>query len=346
MNKTDKVYFQLLNKLLNEGKKKEDRTGTGTISLFGHKTVFDMKDGFPLLTSKKMFTKGIIHELVWFLRGDTNIKYLVENGVNIWNGDAYKYYVDNFKPKKSDPLLSKSDFIERIKIDDLFAEHWGELGPVYGAQWRDAGGTKELEITNERDENGYLKFKKVHKKGVDQFKKLIDDLNNNPDSRRLIVNSWNALEIDNMVLPPCHYLYQCYTYEMSLNERCQEWCNSLCKDISYAEDMTHERLDDIDFPRRKLSLMWNQRSCDVPLGLPFNIASYAILLHLIGREVNMIPHELVFNGADCHIYLNQLDNQVGPVVNYIKQDKELFSAKWLWKMNESRILCIPSDCSF
>jgi len=305
MNNVDKQYNKLIDLILRKGKKKGDRTGTGTVSLFSHEMRFNMKEGFPLLTSKKMFTKGIIHELIWFLRGDTNIQYLVKNNVNIWNGDAYKYY--KTQRKDNDEILSKKDFIERIKTEDAYAEHWGELGPVYGAQWRDAGGTKELQITNEKDHNGFLKFKKIHNKGVDQFTMLINDLKNNPDSRRLMVNSWNALEIQNMVLPPCHYSFQCYTYEMSFEERAYEWCQSLGKDISYVEDMCHERFDEIDFPRRKVSLKWHQRSVDTFLGLPFNIASYGMLLHLISREVNMIPDELIFSGGDVHLYSNHIE---------------------------------------
>lgn len=316
MNNVDKQYNNLLKLILNKGINKGDRTGTGTRSIFSHEMRFNMSEGFPLLTSKKMFTKGIIHELIWFLRGDTNIQYLVQNGVNIWNGDAYKYYQGKqVKSKGANPTLPINEFIERIKNESDFAEHWGELGPVYGAQWRDAGGTKELQITDKRDHNGFLKFKKVHNKGVDQFANLIKDLKNNPDSRRLMVNSWNALEIENMVLPPCHYSFQCYTYEMDYYERVYEWCESLGKDISYAEDMNHERLDEIDFPRRKVSLKWHQRSCDVPLGIPFNIASYGILLHLIAREVNMIPNELIFSGGDCHIYVNQVEGIKSQLLN-------------------------------
>ncbi len=148
---------------------------------------------------------------------------------------------------------------------------------------------------------------KFGNKGIDQIANLINDLKNNPDSRRLMVTAWNPSDIDKMILPPCHYGFQCYTREMTESERIQEWCDSIGKSTIYGSDMSHEKLDNIRFPNRKLSLKWTQRSVDVGLGLSFNIASYALLLHLISREVNMIPDELIFSGGDCHIYLNHID---------------------------------------
>jgi len=301
MNNVDKQYLDLCKKILTQGVKKQDRTGTGTISIFGTEMRFNMSEGFPLLTSKKVFTKAVIHELIWFLRGDTNIKYLLENDVHIWDGDAYKYYVNNGGE------LNQDDFIDRILNDNDFCEKWGDLGPIYGHQRRNWGGYSETHLSNERDENGYLKYYKKDFTGVDQIKNLINDLRNNPDSRRLMVSAWNVDALDKMKLPPCHYGFQCYTYEMDIEERCLGWCKSLGKDISYSEDVTHEWLDEIDFPKRKISLKWHQRSVDFSLGWPFNVTSYAVLLHLLAKEVNMLPDELIFTGGDTHIYLNQID---------------------------------------
>lgn len=278
MNTVDQQYKNLLKHILSNGNKKSDRTETGTISVFDYTMRFNMKEGFPLLTSKKMFTKGIIHELIWFLKGDTNIKYLIDNNVHIWDGDAYK----NYKTKNIDNYLSQEDFIEKIKTDDDFAKKWGDLGPVYGKQWRKWG-------------------------EVDQIQLLINDLKNNPDSRRLMVTAWNPAEIDQMVLPPCHYGFQCYTREMDEEERIKEWCDSIEKSILYGKNMNHDKLDKLGFPKRKLSLKWTQRSVDTFLGLPFNIASYGFLLHVLSKEVNMIPDELIFSGGDVHIYTNHID---------------------------------------
>ena len=309
MNSIDKSYKDLLRHILKNGIKKEDRTGTGTISIFDYSIRFNMKEGFPLLTSKKMYMKGVIHELIWFLSGDTNIKYLVENDVHIWDGDAYKNYlskvsfssnpydrnilsseqmeiegkiIDGFGSFKIGDNFTKSQFIDKIKNDELFAKRWGDLGPVYGKQWRNWN-------------------------GIDQIKRLIDDLKSNPDSRRLMVNAWNVNEIDKMTLPPCHYGFQCYTHEMTIDDRVNEWCESMGKSIYYGDDMTHDKLDSIGFPKRKLSLKWTQRSCDAGLGIPFNLASYGLLLLLLSKEVNMIPHNLIFSGGDCHIYLNHIE---------------------------------------
>ncbi len=306
-NSVDGQYFELLKHLLSKGKFKKDRTGTGTISVFDYTMRLNMDEGFPLLTSKKMFTKGVIHELIWFLRGDTNIKYLVDNDVHIWDGDAYKNYEKNrnkFSNKdnvKEDVIINgvkgssnraytKEEFIDKIKTDNEFATKWGELGPVYGKQWRSwiCQTDEECTIT------------------CDQIANLINDLKTNPDSRRLMVNAWNVSEIDNMTLPPCHYGFQCYTEEMSYDERIQRWCDMNGKSIHFGQNMTEERLDRFEFPKRKLSLKWTQRSVDSFLGLPFNIASYAFLLHLLAKDVNMIPGDLIFSGGDVHLYTNHI----------------------------------------
>jgi thymidylate synthase len=318
MNNVDKQYLEFLQYILEFGDEKGDRTGTGTISVFDYSMSFDMSKGFPLLTSKRVYTKAVIHELIWFLRGDTNIRYLVENGVHIWNGDAYKNYLTKISLSSSGKWCrvvngsdgnnypvpyTQEEFIQEIVNDDEFAEVWGELGPVYGKQWRRWGGYEK--VPSGWHHGIPSSYKDVSKN--DQILTLINDLKKNPDSRRLMVNAWNVGELDDMVLPPCHFGFQCYTSKMSLNERTKWWCDSLGKSIHYAEDVTVEFLDEKNVPKRKLSLKWFQRSVDSPLGLPFNIASYAILLHLLAKEVNMIPHQLKFNGGDCHIYLNQID---------------------------------------
>ena len=307
MNSVDKQYFELLNHLLKNGVTKKDRTGTGTISVFDYTMRFNMSDGFPLLTSKKMFTKGVIHELIWFLRGDTNIKYLVDNDCHIWDGDAYKRYSIISGMSTQVQTLTKEEFINKIKTDDEFAKEWGELGPIYGKQWRswehyDDIGHHYSSETQKIEESAILR-----REPIDQIANLINDLKNNPDSRRLMVSAWNVGELDSMVLPPCHYGFQCYTQEMNTYERKMWWCNSLGKSIHYAEDLEESELDSMNVPKRKLSLKWIQRSVDSLLGLPFNIASYGLLLHLLAKEVNMVPNELIFSGGDVHLYTNHIE---------------------------------------
>lgn len=281
----DEQYQDLLGTILDYGVEKEDRTGVGTKSIFGYTIRWDMTQGYPLLTTKKMAVKTMITELKWFLKGDTNIQYLLENNCNIWNGDAYKAYLDKETTPGIPPhdfVLSRSEFIDKIKTDDKFAREWGELGPIYGKQWRNCN-------------------------GIDQIANLIHDLKVNPDSRRLMVNAWNVEKLSDMTLPPCHYGFQLYTTEIPFDERAQNWSESIGKSTHYAKNVTEEFLDEKGVPSRKLSLMWNQRSVDVFLGLPFNIASYALLLNLIAEEVNMVPDQLIGNLGDCHLYLNHLD---------------------------------------
>lgn len=327
MNSLDRQYLDLVKHVLKNGNQKTDRTGTGTISVFDYTMRFDMSEGFPLITSKKMFTKGIIHELIWFLNGSTNIKYLVDNDVHIWDGDCYKSFCEerlairDFQPWEE--TISKEEFVNRIKTEAGFAEKWGELGKVYGHLWCNWNGKsdyelyenylKKMESTFSKDE--FLQKLKTDKefnekfgtKGIDQIANLITDLKNNPDSRRLMVTAWNPAELNDCVLPPCHYAFQCYTTEMNTFERKRYWCESIKKHISYAEEFGEAELDTLKVPKRRLSLKWSQRSVDCFLGLPFNITSYGLLLHLLAREVNMVPNELIFSGGDVHLYSNHID---------------------------------------
>ena len=291
MNNIDRQYRELLEHILHFGVDKKDRTGTGTKSIFGWQIRHNMKEGFPLLTTKKMAWKTMVTELLWFLRGDTNIKFLLDNDCHIWDGDAYKNYTNKFLGYEDVP--DKDWFIDEIKTNPDFCEKFGSLGPIYGKQWRDWSGKDEVHLTDERDENGYLKFEKIHVKGIDQIQNLINQIKTNPDSRRLMVNAWNVSEMNEMILPPCHYGFQIYTRELSLNERVKE----------YERRGYIKNIDPLDYvPTRAISLMWNQRSVDTFLGLPFNIASYGLLLEIIAKEVNMVPDELIGNLGDVHLY--------------------------------------------
>lgn len=277
-NRLDEQYRGILAELLYNGKEKDDRTGTGTLSKFGIQIRHKMSDGFPLLTTKKMAVKTMMTELKWFLKGDTNIKYLVDNNCNIWNGDAYKKYHQAFPETE---MLSQEQFITLIKTNDDFAKKWGELGPIYGKQWRDLE-TQTLISTNLKVD-GEIQCV-VSGKHVDQIQNLINNLKTNPDSRRLMVNAWNVGELSEMTLPPCHYGFQVYTRKTTRQEK-------IVNPGKY----------------RAISLMWNQRSVDTFLGLPFNIASYAALLCLIAEEVDMIPDQLIGNLGDVHLYKNHID---------------------------------------
>jgi len=252
MNDLDKQYQNLLADILISGRNKKDRTGTGTRSVFGRQIRHDMRDGFPLLTTKKMAWKTMVTELLWFLRGDTNIKYLVDNDCHIWDGDAYKNYCNQIPEYSKQFTMSKEEYIEKIKTDDEFAKKWGELGPIYGKQWRSWKTEDEY-----LDGVSYFKYSNIDQISWEQYLKsgLNIEINGIP------------LELKHMGTP---------FYPKSL-------------------------------PQRAISLMWNQRSVDTFLGLPFNIASYALLLEIIAKEVNMIPDELIGNLGDVHLYSNHVE---------------------------------------
>ena len=312
-NGLDEQYIDLLKDILENGVEKDTRNGK-TLSVFGRQIRYKFKDGkFPLLTTKKMAWKTMVTELLWFLRGDTNIKFLVDNNCHIWDGDCYQAYVKKRKHAirtegdrseiaiqllETQLIYSQEEFINKIKTDDEFAKVFGELGKIYGSQWRS---WKHLENHN---------FTKItYVKTVDQIANLINDLKTNPDSRRLMVTAWNPADLEASVLPPCHYGFQVYTRELSLKER-RNIANSIQNDIHYGEaisPMAVEHWDRINTPTRAISLMWNQRSVDTFLGLPFNIASYGLLLEIIAKEVNMVPDELIGNLGDTHLYLNHIE---------------------------------------
>jgi len=297
MNNLDKQYQALLKDILSYGVEKNDRTGTGTKSIFGYMIHHNMQNGFPLLTTKKVPFKTMATELMWFLMGDTNIKYLVDNGVHIWDGDAYKGYEKECDAYGVDPM-SMEQFIQGIKnsnqdshfIPDLTGYKLGDLGPIYGKQWRDWN-------SSEAEFEGLS--------GIDQIQNLINELKTNPDSRRLMVNAWNVGELGNMTLPPCHYGFQVYTRELTWDEQVK-WVMKNTN-VEWENLYIVEEIAKPSTPKRAISLSWNQRSVDVFLGLPFNIASYGLLLEMIAREVNMVPEHLIGHLGDTHLYLNHLE---------------------------------------
>ena len=248
-----KQYHDLLRRITSEGIVKGDRTGTGTRSVFGHQMRFDLANGFPLLTTKKVFLKGIIHELLWFLAGDTNIKYLVDNGVHIWDNDAYRYYkelcaANNIEPIAMEEFLAASSASAPSPIDGYA---YGDLNHVYGYQWRS--------------------WPKPDGSSIDQIRQVIDTIKTNPNSRRMIVSAWNVAEVEDMALPPCHVLFQFYVAE------------------------------------GRLSCQLYQRSADTFLGVPFNIASYALLTMMIAQECGLQAGEFVHTLGDTHLYLNHME---------------------------------------
>jgi len=355
MNNLDKQYQTLLQTILDFGVDKKDRTLTGTKSIFGYTIRHNMKDGFPLLTTKKMAWKQIVTELLWFLRGDTNIKFLVDNDCHIWDGDCYKNWCRQFEvdPNNFDgeelakghndqcwgyPLLentskeykrgqinaylegkaekpffylTQQEFINKIKTDSEFAKKWGELGLIYGKQWRSWSSDNFHKHVNSYDRKTNEPQIEHKVKQIDQIANLINDLKTNPDSRRLMVNAYNVGELNTMVLPPCHYGFQCYTTELSLTERYELaeifGKEKLPGEPSYTEEQQHSLLDELNTPTRAISLMFNMRSTDVGLGLGFNLASYGLLLMMIAKQVNMVPDELIYNGGDVHLYLNHIE---------------------------------------
>ena len=311
----DEQYVDLLKDILENGVKKEDRTGTGTISVFGRQIRHRMSDGFPVLTTKKMYFKGIVTELLWFLRGSTRGDELTKQDCHIWDGDMYANYLKEHSKNPNETAglndgtpFDKNEFIALIQSSNAFAHKWGELGPIYGKQWRRWDRYDQYRM---KDNNGNRYYGKGQP--IDQIANLINDLKTNPDSRRLMVSAWNVGELDQMTLPPCHYGFQVYTRELSSGER-RDWViknrnQQMPKffDRLGWEGNVSEVLEKFNAPTRAISLMWNQRSVDTFLGLPFNIASYGLLLEIIAKAVNMVPDELIGNLGDTHLYKNHID---------------------------------------
>jgi thymidylate synthase len=261
----DFTYLDLVNRVLTEGKLKKNRTGIDTIGIFGAQARFDLADGFPLLTTKKVFFRGIVHELLWFISGSTNIKYLVDNDVHIWDDWAYQRYlkfVSKIVGGIDKTTFSQEDFIHRIKTVDEFAKIWGDLGMgTYGGMWR------AFPFHNDYDRTPDT---------VDQLRKVIEKLKNSPDDRRLIVSAWHPHWVDHCALPPCHVLF-------------------------------HFNTEVLSDGRRKLNCLLYQRSCDLFLGVPFNIASYALLTHMVAHCVGMVPGEFIHTYGDLHLYVNHVE---------------------------------------
>jgi thymidylate synthase len=308
-NGIDEQYLDLIKDILENGVEKDTRNGK-TLSVFGRTIRYKFKgEKIPLLTTKKMAWKSIISELCWFLKGRTDLRYLLENNCHIWTGDAYQIYKKDFESGKfeGESILNEKEFENKIISDNSFNQKYGNFGPIYGKQWR---AWKQKDIL----EWGY----KEGEVSIDQIANLINDLKTNPDSRRLMVNSWNQSEIPSMLLPPCHYGFQVYTRELSLNERGElfrkTYQNKSIDDFKpngmEIQSMKHQlsiRYDNANIPKRAISLMFNMRSTDVGLGLGFNLASYGVLLMLIAKQVNMVPDELIYIGGDVHLYQNHID---------------------------------------
>jgi len=296
-------FKKLISHVLDNGTEKTDRTGTGTVSVFGYQTRFNMPCGFPLVTIKKTHMKSIVHELLWFLQGGTNIQPLVKSGVNIWNDWPYqrfkKYHEKHPIPpnysNEDQTLLTQEQFVEKIKVDDIFAAQWGECGPIYGKQW--------------------VEWEKTDGTTINQIQNAIDTLRKTPDSRRIIVTAWRPDQVDNMALPPCHAFFQFITEPLTASEREDLYAETNNYTSQERAEMNpnaadldvHFIMDELKVPKYRLSLQMYQRSCDLLLGVPFNIASYSLLLHMVAQCVNMVPHDFIHTFGDLHIYKNHLE---------------------------------------
>lgn len=299
-NSVDSQYMAILSRILNEGCYKETRSGA-VYSLFGLSMRFNLKNGFPVLTTKKMFTRGFIHELLWFLKGDTNIKYLVDNNVNFWTPDAYRFY-NELLDKQTCYYNSEPSTVLRMTMDEFVCKvksgnkiririseekeidyTYGDLGDVYGHQWRHWGNTN-----------------------FDQIKMIIDTLRTNPNDRRLLLTGYNPEVVKDVALPPCHTLYQFYAKPLTYTEKLA-WCDENIPEANEWKHPTEETMHSKGCPKYALSLWFSCRSQDMPLGNPANLMSASLLLSMVAQCVDMIPDELIWNGGDCHIYENQID---------------------------------------
>jgi thymidylate synthase len=327
-NHTDSEYIQLLELILKEGRRKKNRTGIDTIGIFGAMAKFDVsKNAFPILTTKKIHFKSIVHELLWFLKGDTNIKYLVDNDVHIWDEWAYKRYVDWYNKLRTDTLdfsqnfsgkepeqYTQNEFIQKIKEDAKFAEQWGELGKgTYGSMWRD--------FPVDHVEPG-----SHHVLGVDQIATIIDKLKTNPDDRRMIVSAWHPYWVNHCALPPCHCFMQFNTEELTFSER---WNiaikRKLVPDVSWeGEAYNQEKFDTLNIPKRRINLLMLIRSNDMFLGAPFNLTSYSLLIAMVAHCVGMEPGTLTYTIGDCHLYVNHMEQVKTQLVRTPRQLPKLW----------------------
>jgi thymidylate synthase len=282
-NSTDTQYLNLLKTILKNGRTKSDRTGTGIIGTFGYQMRFDISDGsIPLLTTKKVHTKSIIHELLWMLKGNTNIQYLNKNGVSIWNEWPYENYKKWHSINVPDTrILDITEFAQRIIEDDAFADKFGDCGPIYGKQWVSWQSPNDM-------------------RPINQIAEAIETLKNNPESRRIIVNAWNVADLKHMSLPPCPCFFQFYATPLTLKERSKIA-------VLDVEKKTHEKFDETGVPRYALSCQMYQRSADSFLGVPFDMVTYSVLTHMIAQIVNMIPKEFIHVIGDAHIYNNHIE---------------------------------------
>lgn len=327
-NGVDAAYFALVDEILKNGRRKTNRTGIDTIGVFGAQAKYDVNlAAFPILTTKKVFFKAIVHELLWFIRGETNIKYLVDNNVHIWDEWAYKRYCQAWEKQgyaitkdgarfgkdigaRSYAKFTQDEFIQRIKEDATFAEQWGELGEgTYGGMWRAFPYFETKTVKWEEADgspNGYVD---TDFGWVDQLKKVVDKLKSNPDDRRMIVSAWHPYWVDHCALPPCHCLFHFNTEELTKEERIaiqRRDHPNVCR-VLRDSDVTDEWLDDMGIPRRKLNCLLYQRSNDTALGIPFNITSYCLLTAMVAQSVNMIPGTFTHSHGDLHIYVNHLE---------------------------------------
>jgi thymidylate synthase len=334
MNSTDLEYQRILKLVLEKGKIKTNRTKTPTLGVFGVQARFDLSEGFPLLTTKKMAAKSIIHELLWFLKGDTNIKYLVDNDVHIWDADCYRNY-KNFKGDKPtwvgfdsdgierESIYDKEDFIDEIKNNIGFANKWGELGEgVYGKMWRAYPYSKPVKYAYDNGLDEPKEFYKHELNHVDQISKAINTLKTDPDSRRIIVNAWHPYWVDHCTLPPCHVLFQFNTEELTTKERLkihetrwvensEDWVQAkknreLLNSYPCSDETWNRFFDKCEIPKQRLNVLLYQRSCDLFLGVPFNISSYSLLLSMVAQVVNMMPGEFIHTYGDLHLYQNHI----------------------------------------
>ena len=326
MNKVDTEYFRIVNDILTNGRLKKNRTGVDTIGIFGAQAKYNVDlNAFPLLTTKKVHWPAIVHELLWFISGDTNIKYLVDNNVRIWNEWAYKKYSDWWEnrakfytspenlekeiPAVQENKLTQEEFVEKIKFDESFANRWGELGEgTYGGMWRSFPFyTMDNEFVGSSTVTGQGSESWVFGQ-VDQLQKVIDKLKTNPDDRRMIVSAWHPYWVDHCALPPCHCLFHFHTEELTLEERIDILQKQVGPvNLPKSEIWIIQKLNEENIPHRRLNCLLYQRSNDFFLGVPFNIASYSLLTAMIAHVSNMVPGTFTHSHGDAHVYVNHLD---------------------------------------